>query len=123
MLICPLCLLVSGTSVQLVAHFLIRFSVFLLSSIEVSLYVRDVLSDTWFANFFPRSVACLFILFGRAKVFNVDKVQFLNVSFCMVLLVSSENSLLSPKSPRLSQIHFSRGFVVLHFTFKFLFHF
>lgn len=70
------------------------------------------LSDRWFANSFSQSLAWLFIpltVFCRGKVFNFDKVQFINFYFMLLLSQGHRDALLC---------FFSRSFVVSGFTFR-----
>lgn len=76
-------------------------------------------------NIFSQSVACLFILlrvtFYRVKVFNFDKVQFINFFLLMygIFCVISKKSMPNPESQRFSPV-ISRSFTILGFRFKFM---
>ena len=76
------------------AHFKIRFFCFLLLSGITSLHSLDInpFSDIWFANIFPHSMSCLFILlityFAMQNIFCLMLSHLFIFTFLLVLLVS-----------------------------------
>ena len=122
MLICHL-YIIFGELSKFLAHFLIRFFVFLLLSFKRSVYIWDNISFSHlsFANNFSQSVACPLIFltssFTEQKFLILMKSSLSMISFINhVYSVLSKKTSPYPRSSKFSPMLFSRNFIVLHFT-------
>ena len=91
--ICHLSIFFTEVSVRFWAHFLTELFIFLLLSFKSSLYILDnsSLSVVSFANIFPWSLSCLFILltvsFAKFLIlmkFSLSIISFMNCLWCCI---------------------------------------
>ena len=131
MLICHLFIFFMRYLLGCLAHFLIRWFVFLLLNFKDSLYIleKSPLSDKYvFQKDFllgcNLSFHSLDIVY-HTSVFNLTKrnLSIIFVTGCIFRVISEESSLLYRRSRRFSPLFSSRNFIVLWFTFKSTTHF
>lgn len=109
------------------ARFLVGLFVSSLFDFKCSLYIlktsplsrmcfTDIfLGEKWLVFFFFSNIFC------KAEVFNFNEVLFINFfshGLCAFVAVS-KNQISNPRSCRIFPMFSSRGFIVLHFTFRF----
>ena len=103
------------------AHFLMKLFVFLMLSLESSIYIPDSrsLSDMWFANIFSHCVACLFIHLAVSLAENFSNFdEALLIYFFLLVILQLILSLRTLCLPYILQIsflfYFSKAVMIVH---------